>query len=153
MQVELLVGRLLRRGVGLGQPVVQQDRVRPPDVLLSDLLTRLLQTPRYPEVIPCNLSGAGVVVPDFVGVLGLAVADVDAALEELRRREDVLPDQLPGAPEPSEHVEDLLAVCQSHGLINGNGFSVCFHKKGPPRTPEPQTRHVHQKPGICSHQK
>ena len=32
-QLELLIGLLLRRGVRLGQPVVQQDRMRPADVL------------------------------------------------------------------------------------------------------------------------
>ena len=46
-------------------------------------------------------------MPDFIGVLWLTVTDVDATLKELCRREDVLPNELPGAPEPSEHVEDL----------------------------------------------
>ena len=46
-------------------------------------------------------------MPDFIGVLWLAVANVDATLKELGRREDVLPNELSGAPEPSEHVEDL----------------------------------------------
>ena len=40
-------------------------------------------------------------------VLRSAVAGLDATLEELRRRDDVLAQDLAAAAEPGEHVEDL----------------------------------------------
>ena len=44
-------------------------------------------------------------------VLRLAVAHLDAPLEELRGRHDVFAQDLAAAAEPGEHVEDLVSGC------------------------------------------